>query len=818
MKASSFKKICIASLVCLSLVACKTAEERAAEHYENGLKLIEAGDQQRALVEFLNTLQISADNIEARRKMAEVQKDMGRFNAAYRSYLQLVERAPDDLDGRINLGALAFETQEWEEFERHGSKALELAPDDIAVKAIEVGLNYRQAVIENNTSERSAVLARAEKLAEDLPESFILRRVRIDGYIEEQKYDAALELIDEAIARTPEDMSLYNSKLQLLALLGDLEGLEASLRNMITIFPDDITPKQTILRFLLSQQRIDDAEDLLEEFFANAPTPEKRHQAFVDLVQFISSVRGLEAAQAKIEETLAANPDNDAWKVMRAALKFESGERDSAIAEVESILAAETSTLTDQERQSTKITFAGMLLTTGNEVGARREVEEILETDPNSVAALKMKANWLIQEDNTAEAISALRTVVENAPDDADAMVLMARAYERAGDKKLSQEFLSLAVDASNNAPRYSILYANALIAEENLLQAEQTLISSLRIEPNNLEILDLLGKIYLAQEDIPRAQRVAETLGGIDLPRAQEAANILNAGILAQQAGADQALAFLEQLANEEGDENVRAKLNLIQAQLRTGKTEEATELAKQLVDDNPDSLQLRNVLAQAYSVAGNFPLAETEYVRILEAEPRLSSIWVRLARVRATMGNAEAARKTVEQGLAAVPEAPDLLWGKASYLEADGDIDGAIAIYEALYETLSDSPVIANNLASLLSTHRADEESLNRARTISRRLKDTDIPAFQDTYGWILHQSGNTDEAIPYLEAAAAGLPDDPRVQYHLGASYAAAGRGEDAQKQLTKALALTGPIGNQQLAETIRSQLSEITKSSE
>ena len=141
------------------------------------------------------------------------------------------------------------------------------------------------------------------------------------------------------------------------------------------------------------------------------------------------------------------------------------------------------------------------------------------------------------------------------------------------------------------------------------------------------------------------------------------------------------------------------------------------------------------------------------------------------------------EASNAVLDEAIAAMPDNPNLKWMKAGVLEKAGDIDGAIAIYEGLYEENSASVVVANNLASLISANREDPESLERAYTIARRLRGTDVPAFQDTYGWILARRGNVDEAIEYLEPAAAALSDDPAVQYHLARAYVLADRNADA-----------------------------------
>ena len=116
----------------------------------------------------------------------------------------------------------------------------------------------------------------------------------------------------------------------------------------------------------------------------------------------------------------------------------------------------------------------------------------------------------------------------------------------------------------------------------------------------------------------------------------------------------------------------------------------------------------------------------------------------------------------------------------------------------------------VVANNLASLLSTYREDEESLTRAWNVARRFNDTEIPAMQDTYGWILHRRGESAEALPYLEAAAAGLPNDPIVQYHLGQVYQALDRPDDALAQYRIAVQLAGPDDTRDQIITARAEV--------
>ena len=99
----------------------------------------------------------------------------------------------------------------------------------------------------------------------------------------------------------------------------------------------------------------------------------------------------------------------------------------------------------------------------------------------------------------------------------------------------------------------------------------------------------------------------------------------------------------------------------------------------------------------------------------------------------------------------------------------------------------------VAANNLASLLSDHRNDKASLEKAQTLAASLRETQIPQFKDTLGWISYRRDDYVNAVSLLEKAVVALPDVPLVRYHLAMSYIAVGQTAKALEQLRVALSL-------------------------
>ena len=98
----------------------------------------------------------------------------------------------------------------------------------------------------------------------------------------------------------------------------------------------------------------------------------------------------------------------------------------------------------------------------------------------------------------------------------------------------------------------------------------------------------------------------------------------------------------------------------------------------------------------------------------------------------------------------------------------------------------------MLANNLASLLTAQGSDAATLARANAIARRLRGTDVPEFQDTYGWIVFLRGDAAAARDILARAAAALPGNAQVQFHLGEADHALGDRDAATAAYAAALA--------------------------
>lgn len=778
----------------LALAACESSEERAEEFYQSGMELLAAGDVERAIVSFRNVFRFDGEHFEARKELADALYSRGESGGAYSQYLRLAEQYPDNALVRQQLTSIAIRSQQWEEAERHGRRALELAPDAEINPQIRISLDYRQAALAEDIAQQDALAAEAAALLADDPLDILSRRIVIAHATAQDRPGAVIEAIDPAIAQYPDDIGYYVLKLRALTTLQDSAGIEAHLQAMYTQFPENEDVQRSLISFYLQREDLAGAE----AFLRSLAGPETgAPEGFIPVIQLIQRAEGREAAKAELQrlaEVNAENTDNQAFfRALLASFVFEDGDRDQAIADLQAIL--ETVEPGEQTRRI-KGTLASMLLRTDNQVGARALAEEILEEDATNVVALKLRARLLTNADNPEAAIIDLRRALDQSPRDVEILLLLAEAHERNGNTALQGERLAVAVDVSNAGPNESLRYANFLMQQGRTDAARSVLADARNANPRNVDVLSQAARIALSENALGVVRGIVADLERIpEDPRAAETAVALQSALLLQQNRADEGLALLQQQAGP-GGENTGAVFAVIQTQLRSGRLDEARAYLDTLLAESPGDENLRLINAALYVAEGAPDVSEQILREMIAQNPgqqtAVGQLYVQLRR----MGQIDEARAVLTAGLDATPDGPRLLQYQAGELEAMGEIEGAIRIYEDLYERNSGNVTVANNLASLVSTFRDTPESLERAAAVARRLRGTNVPAFQDTYGWIAYRQGNYTEALEYLTSASQGLPNNPLVQYHLGMTYKALGQTENARARLEQAVELAGP----------------------
>jgi tetratricopeptide (TPR) repeat protein len=775
----------------LALAGCESAEERAEKHYQSALSLLAQGNTDLALDELRAVFELDGFHKQARQLYADTVLARGDVGEAYGQYLSLIELYPDTPEVRLQLAVLAIRRGDWVEAERHGREALRLAPDMAGLPAVGIALDFHAAVVARDLAGQQRIAGLALSLLETEPGNPLALRIVIDHLTSGDTPMAALPFIDRALEREPDSFELYSAKLRLLTQARDMQGLGPLLQTMFDRFPDRDEVRSALIGWYLAQGDEDGAEAVLRRL---AGEPTANPEGHVALIQLLQAARGDDSARAELDRLITANaglPNADLYRALRADLDFKAGDRDAALAEIEAVVAAAPAS--DQTRRI-KVILARMLEVSGNQVSARARIEEVLAEDSTMVEALKMRAAWLVAEGRPGDAILDLRVALDQSPQDAEILTLMAEAHERDGAFDLAGERLALAVEVSGRAVDTSLRYAEFLQRQGRLDAAVAVLTDARQADPASVPVLARLADLHLAAQNWPLAEEIGTALRKIGTPEAIKAEQALQTELGLGKNRVAEGIAFLQSQI-EQGTPDIRAVTMIVQARVQAGELAGARSYLDAEIARRPDDPQLQLVSAGLHALAGETAKAETilrdSIARTATDEPAVRLLYGLLT----ASGRPEEATAVLDAGLAGQPASGPLRRLKAGELERDGDHDGAIAIYGAIHAEEGSDLAIANNLARLIAAHRTDPASLERAFAVARRLRGSDVPAYQDTYGWIEYRRGNLNQALRYLEPAAADLPDDALAQFHLGMVYAGLNRPEDARRLLTRALEIAG-----------------------
>jgi tetratricopeptide (TPR) repeat protein len=439
-------------------------------------------------------------------------------------------------------------------------------------------------------------------------------------------------------------------------------------------------------------------------------------------------------------------------------------------------------------------------------VAAEPQIADILRADTRNVHALRLRAAMRLEQGRIDDAIADLRQALGDQPRSAEVIALLAIAYERNGSIELAEKQFSDAVRILDYAPAAGLEYVAFLKRRGRNRQAEDVLIELARRHPDNAAILTAWAQIRLAQQNWAGASEIADTIRM--LKDQSGVADQILASSLSGQKKYDQSAELLTKVyADNPGA--LPPMFALVRSYVLDRQIDKAEAFLDAVLSASPANSEAR-VLKGLVQIAGNAPeQAVKSFEAAIEANPRSPAGYRALAELESSRGNYDQALNVLRAGLREQPGSLPLRLAQAGILELSGNVEAAIEQYEILLKEQPGSLVIANNLASLMSEHRKDQASLDRAYVLAKSLAESPLPQFKDTMGWISHLRGDHRRAIALLEEAVAGLPKDPLVRYHLGMSYVAAGQAERGNAELRTAADLVPP-GREALTEKIKTAI--------
>ncbi|MFN3262671.1 MAG: tetratricopeptide repeat protein [Pikeienuella sp.] len=765
----------------LALAGCDSAEDRLARHLANAEEHLAAGAPEKATLELRNALSLDANNVKAHMGMATIYEGQRNFPAMLAHLNKVLESDPTNVDALVKVGQMMMLGNRLDEALTNANEALAAAPQDVAAMVLKAGVSLRLGNFANAVELAQAAIA----LDPDNPTA---HAVLIGERLQAGDAAGARAIADDITTRAPEDLGVALVKLQIVEQEGDEEALIAYMREMVSRFPDQVVLRRGLAQLHIRRDEFDLAEAELRAIAEAAPDDP---QPALAVVQFLNSVSGIDAARAELASLVESRADKAPFEIALAELDYAVGAKDEAKARLESMIEREAANA--DVANSIRLILARQFLRDEKREDALALVQTVLEADAANVDALAIRSALRYDAGEYDAALLDARAALASAPDNAQLLLLSGRTNMRAGNADLAGENFASAMRASGYAPEVTMEYVSYLRLRQRSDAILTVLAEAVARHPSDETLLTELAAAQLRAGDWVGAEETSNRLASVDKDTAQR----VRAASLTGRERFDESLALLGELA--EGGEGQDSTLaSIIQVYARAGRIDEARTFLNDVLTENPANA--RALLLRGFLSASEDDLeaAEADYRAAVAADPTDPAAALTLARVLMSKGDEAAAIAAAEEAIATVSSTGMLRLFIGGIHEGARRFDEAIAQYRAMFEEQPTSLVAANNLASLLTEHKSDDpEAIAEAARISVVLRNIEVPAFQDTFGWVQHLNGDSELALRHLIPAADGLPDNPYVRYHIGAVYAALGDAAAARPHLEAAVA-TGPEG--------------------
>jgi tetratricopeptide (TPR) repeat protein len=655
------------------------------------------------------------------------------------------------------------------------NRVLEIEPDHVGALRMLIAARLK-------ATQREEVLVDVERLLElepGDPDALVSRLVALLGLDRVEEAEQALAELGAAVkdldAGFEWEPRVCGGTATFMQESGDLEAAEALWDDCLEQFPAEESIVFAGVEFFNEKPDPAHVSEILRRAYETEPT----HLPFVDAFanRLVITGQSEEAERILFAATKDGLNDRQAW--FSLASFYERRDQLTKAAEA----MANGLTLMGQSPPFLVADYADLLIRAG-EYDKAEALLPSFASEP--LISVMLSGRLLLVRGRSAEAIEALQEGIRLWPDNSVARLLLAEAYEQAGDydRAVTEYAESIRSDPKNREALFPLL--RLLTALGRGSDALAVLERYWREDPSDPESLvqaiQIAGKLGMPGRIDRAARRLAE------IPRHAAVSLAELAAIQAARAGP---AAGIEQIRSAKLDLtrliHGRALRALVEYLVADGKPSEALRAADAALAAHPDSALFLELRANALRATGEEKLAREALDRALALEPERASALAGLGALAAARGESSAAIAFYDRAVSVDPDDSDYAWEAIELVAASGD-DAKV---ERRLEALLIRDPIHTQALSLRAEHllaRDPERALPLARGVVRLLG---TPEALDLLGRVQLERGDAEQAAEAFRNSVALQPDRPSAHYWLGVALAAAGDVEGARSEFSTAL---------------------------
>jgi putative PEP-CTERM system TPR-repeat lipoprotein len=701
--------------------------------------------------------------------------DVGGALAAYDRALSL---EPKHVDARVARAALLIDLKREPEAERDLDLLRTAAPEEPRAA-------YLRAVIASQKGDGPAIAAalkEAVEVIDSLPSPWLARREQLlmVGALAHHglgNWEKAREYLNIIISHNSRDLGARKLLASIYVDMRDYSRAESLLEELRKAAPGDPQVLFLLGSVRMAKRRYLEATELLEKAAARTGSGEMNRTLAFSQMGLGRNELGL----ASLEKAFAANPGDTQAGTALAMVYMRRGQTPKAMQTAEAMVKREPANLT-------ALNFLGTVKgATGDKAGARSAYTQVLARDPAFRPAALNLARLDVSEKRFDDARRRLNEMLAKRHDDPDVLYEFGMVELRAGRAEEAIRHLQKASEVQRRDPRAGL----ALIeVQHGQRQADQALATAKELAlryPDNIAVLLALGRTQLAVGDKPGARSTFQ--GATRLAEFDPGTQIVIGHLQLAAANPDGA-SYNAQKALLGRPDDPAALALVVEIEMRRGDAAKADAALKTMNAKHPNRVETAVATADLAMSRGQYAAAVAAYRTALSRNETTANA-LNLVRAYLVAGDAGKAATFLEGWVKSRPN--DLPAAKA-LAEAQfraGQLPAARASYARVIAAAPDDATTLNNYANLLLqlNDPAAQQQAEKALILA-----PNNPAFADTVGWILVQSGQIDAGLRYLRDARLRAPESGEIRFHLAYALAKTGRTAEAKEEL--AVALNGP----------------------
>lgn len=575
---------------------------------------------------------------------------------------------------------------------------------------------------------------------------------------------------------------------------GNIDEAKTILRDMLKLDPDNEQVALMLGALSAGTGELDEGTRLLTENLDPETTPTQFIRA-ATMAQIDAGDR--EEALKTLDRAIKARPNDNELLAMHGILALSLPEyQDAGVASLSKAISNEP------DRVRLRLALAQYHIRNDQPEQALGQLRMAFTSNPSEWNTTGTYLNLLIQQGETTEAAEIRDSLLNGYGEEPSAVLLASMADAQLGNTEAAKKRLETLANESPQlqAPKVALAMLYNQTGQPD--EAVEMFIDAAKITPGAIRPLQQAGQIYAQNHSVDEVEQWLSKVGQ-DNPELIMNTDALGALIRIRRGELSDARSLLDKWQTEDSEAVSRATGQLLRA--------EALEAA-----NARDFTTARAKAAEAIALEPENLRYALLPVGIYELEGKLNEALKALAAVEETFGSERAVilsratllkqkdgdspaydyllaqwQSTRDTGLmpsllglakTVAPESQDELtdsWlsvapnssaahmARADWLMANQQEIVAANHYEQVISRQPNNIAALNNLAWLLR-----EENPTRAIEMAGRARDLapDNAAVLDTYGWILHLTGNHAEAKEVIERALALAPDNAEIRSHL------------------------------------------------